>query len=33
MLEGLKRLDEERRYVTAAAAPLEAGLGWNFRES
>ena len=31
MLEGLKRLDEERRYVTAS--PLETGLGWNFRES
>jgi CheY-like chemotaxis protein len=32
MLEGLKRLDEERRYL--AAAPMEPGLGWNnFRES
>ena len=35
MLEGLKRLDEERRYVAASASPspLEPGLGWNFRES
>jgi CheY-like chemotaxis protein len=31
MLEGLKRLDEERRYLTAA--PLDPILGLNFRES